>query len=60
MDSFKSTSSNQNTEENDNKFTYYYGAYNHHVHYQPFMEFDIKDMKRIVGENGEFTNYITK
>ncbi|CAI2359875.1 unnamed protein product [Moneuplotes crassus] len=46
--------------ENDDKFTYYYGSYNHNVHYKPYMEFDIKDMRRIVNEQGEFTNYITK
>ena len=43
---------------NDTKFTYYYGSYNHKVHYQPYMEFDMKDMRRIVDENGELTNIL--
>lgn len=44
----------------DSKFKYYYGAYNHNVHYRPFMEFELKDMKHIVGDDGKFTDLVTK
>lgn len=44
----------------DTKIKFYYGPYNHNLHYQPFMEFDFKDMRNIVDEDGQFTNLMTK
>jgi len=44
----------------DDKFRFYYGAYNYQVHYKPSMEFDLKDMSKIMGEDGNFTGLESK
>ena len=42
------------------KVWYYYAPYNADLQFRQWMDFDLKDMKQIIDEEGDFTNIVSK